>query len=97
MTRRSKIPVKKEEEDLILTKVQPFYPRDRHVRDELRQTKIQPSHPRDSMAGTSKIPIKKELDTESLTQTPYVNVDLILDSTEKRQRENTIMDRLLQN
>ena len=38
---------------------------------DLVLTKVQPSHPRDRMARRCKVLIGKELDIESLTQTPY--------------------------
>ena len=39
----------------------------------------------------------KTNDTESLTKTPYINVDLILDSTEQIEKERTITDQLIEN
>ena len=38
--------------------------------------------------------IRKEIDIESLTKTPHVNVDLILDSTEQKK---AIVEQLIQN
>ena len=62
MARRSKIPIKKEEErDLVLTKVQPSHPTDRHARDESRLTKIQPSHPKDKLSRKTKLNKIKKL------------------------------------
>ena len=39
----------------------------------------------------------KKIDIESLTKTPYINVDLILDSTEQIEKERTITDQLIEN
>ena len=39
---------------------------------------------------------KRKTDIESLTKTPYINVDLILDLTEQREKEKTIIDQLIQ-
>ena len=40
---------------------------------------------------------KKKIDIESLTKTPYINVDIILDSTEQKEKEKTIIDQLIWN
>ena len=39
----------------------------------------------------------KKIDIESLTKTPCINVDLILDSTEQIEKERTITDQLIEN
>ena len=39
---------------------------------------------------------KIKIDIESLTKTPYINVDLTLDLTEQREKEKTIIDQVIQ-
>ena len=40
---------------------------------------------------------QRKIDVESLIKTPYLNVDLILDSTEQRGKVKTNIDHLIQN
>lgn len=38
---------------------------------------------------------KKQLDAESLTEMPYINVDLTIDFSEQRKKEEAIINQLI--
>lgn len=56
--------------------------------------KKRPQHPCDRLKQKTK---KLEFDAETLTEIPFINVDILLDTKESSAKENKIIDHIIRN
>ena len=96
----------------MIAKVQPQHQRDRlrrknnikiknekdddDVKIEFEIMKVQSQHPRDRLRRKIKNQSKK-IDVKSLTEEPFVEINLNISSLERQKRENVIFDQIMKN